>query len=199
MANWAEKKSEPNRFRLTRKAFEIENQLWISTRKNSKAARKKINRIVEKIVHIQEQGVEPVEYFREFMTGLLTCLAAPAGAAWMRTPAGHLQVVYQINFWQAGLSEPQSREEHSELLRSVIQGQRPVMLSQTTKSQEIRQVISFFSCPLRSTVKWSVLWKYFKTLTEIQTLNMVSFSSSRKWGNLHPSMLRVSWEQEELI
>ncbi len=93
------------------------------------SARKKINRIVEKIVHIQEQGVEPVEYFREFMTGLLTCLAAPAGAAWMRTPAGHLQVVYQINFWQAGLSEPQSREEHSELLRSVIQGQRPVMLS----------------------------------------------------------------------
>ncbi|HEV8058926.1 MAG TPA: hypothetical protein VGP68_03590 [Gemmataceae bacterium] len=113
------------------------------------SARRQVNRFVEEIVHIQERGAEPVEYFREFLTGLLTVLAAPAGAAWMRTPAGHLQAVYQINLWQTGLSDPQSREEHSELLRSVIEVQRPVMLSPNDQIANNPTGYFFFLVPIK--------------------------------------------------
>lgn len=91
-------------------------------------SRKRIKRIVEEIVFLENRGLEPVQYFSEFLPRLLTCLAAPAGIAWMRTPAGDLQQVYQVNFWQTGLSDPQNWEDHSDLLRCVVQGQRPVML-----------------------------------------------------------------------
>src|SRR5438105_6435775 len=63
----------------------------------------------------------PAEYYGEFLQRLLQAIAAPAGAVWIRTPQGNLQLQYQINMRQVGLDRAENgRQMHDELLRQAI-------------------------------------------------------------------------------
>jgi hypothetical protein len=91
--------------------------------------RKQINRLVEEIARLSEQDLAPAEYYGEFLQRVLTALAAPAGAIWVRTPQGHLQLQYQINLRQVGLDRSEAeRQGHDELLRQAAQMGRPLLL-----------------------------------------------------------------------
>ena len=80
-----------------------------------------INLMVEEIAHLSEKDMVPADYFGEFLKNILTVLVAPAGAVWLRTPQGHLQLQYQINMGQIGLDKSESgRQSHDELLRQAL-------------------------------------------------------------------------------
>jgi hypothetical protein len=87
--------------------------------------RQQVNRLAEEIAHLSEMDLAPAEYYGEYLQRVLTCLQAPAGAVWLRTPQGNLQLQYQINMRQVGLdSSETSRQTHDELLRqAAMQGQ----------------------------------------------------------------------------
>lgn len=88
-------------------------------------ARRQINRLAEEIAQLSEMELSPPEYYGEYLQRLLTALAAPAGAIWLRTPQGNLQLQYQINMRQVGLDRGENtRQMHDELLRqAAIKGQ----------------------------------------------------------------------------
>ncbi|MCI0681741.1 MAG: HlyD family secretion protein [Gemmataceae bacterium] len=89
-------------------------------------ARRQINRLAEEIAQLSEAELAPAEYYGEFLQRLMTAIAAPAGAVWIRTPQGNLQLQYQINMRQVGLDRfPNSRQMHDELLRQVAMGGQP--------------------------------------------------------------------------
>jgi multidrug efflux pump subunit AcrA (membrane-fusion protein) len=89
-------------------------------------ARKQINRLAEEIAQLSEQDLAPPDYYGEFMQRLLTAIAAPAGAIWLRTAQGNLQLQYQINLRQVGLDRSEeSRQSHDELLRQAIMKGQP--------------------------------------------------------------------------
>lgn len=89
-------------------------------------ARRQINRLAEEIAQLSETELAPAEYYGEFLQRLMTAIAAPAGAIWIRTPQGNLQLQYQINMRQVGLDRfPNSRQMHDELLRQVAMGGQP--------------------------------------------------------------------------
>lgn len=91
--------------------------------------RKQINRLVEEIARLSEQDMAPGDYYGEFLQRVLVALAAPAGAVWIRTPQGHLQLQYQVNLRQVGLDNSETdRQSHDELLRQASLGARPLML-----------------------------------------------------------------------
>jgi hypothetical protein len=91
--------------------------------------RKQINRLVEEIARLSESDLAPPEYYGEFLQRVLTAVAAPAGAVWVRTPQGHLQLQFQINLRQVAIDRSESdREMHAELLRLVAQNGRPQMV-----------------------------------------------------------------------
>ena len=88
--------------------------------------RRQINRLVEEIARLSDSQLPPLEYYAEFLQRVLTALAAPAGAVWARSPQGHLQLQYQINFREVGFEQiPGARECHDELLRQTVQQSRP--------------------------------------------------------------------------
>ena len=59
----------------------------------------------------------------------MTALAAPAGAVWVRTPQGNLQLQYEINARQAGLDKgPEIRQQHDELLRHATAKAQPAVV-----------------------------------------------------------------------
>src|ERR1700689_2818697 len=83
-------------------------------------ARRTVNRLVEEIANLSEQNLSPAEYYGEFLQRILNALDAPAGAVWVRTPQGNLQLQYQIKMREVGLDRaPTSRQMHDELLRQA--------------------------------------------------------------------------------
>ena len=84
---------------------------------------------MEEIARLSETDLAPPDYYGEFLQRVLTAVAAPAGAVWIRTPQGHLQLQYQINIRQAGLDRSETdRQTHDKLLRLVAQMGRPQMV-----------------------------------------------------------------------
>jgi biotin carboxyl carrier protein len=91
--------------------------------------RRQINRLVEEVARLSEQDLAPTDYYGEFLQRVLAAVAAPAGAVWVRTPQGHLQLQYQINIREVGLDRSEEdRQAHGELLRQAAQMARPLML-----------------------------------------------------------------------
>src|SRR5205823_4643553 len=71
----------------------------------------------------------PSDYYGEFLQRVLTAVAAPAGAVWIRTPQGHLQLQYQVNLRQVGLDNSETdRQQHDELLRMAAQMAKPQLV-----------------------------------------------------------------------
>jgi hypothetical protein len=91
--------------------------------------RRHIQRLFEEVARLSELDLAPADFFGEFLKRVLTALAAPAGAVWMRTPQGNLQLQYQVNLQQLALGRSeQARQSHDELLRLAFQQPRPLHL-----------------------------------------------------------------------
>jgi hypothetical protein len=92
--------------------------------------RQQINRLRDEVARLSESDIEPTNYYGEFLMRVLTALAAPAGAVWIRTPQGNLQLQYQIQMQQVGLDRTESgRQAHDELLRQTVQNGKSIYLA----------------------------------------------------------------------
>jgi hypothetical protein len=91
--------------------------------------RKRINQLVAQIARASESDLPPSEYYGQFLQHVLDAVAAPAGAVWVRTPQGHLQLQYQIKLDIVGLDQTEtSRQAHDELLRLAAHMAKPQMV-----------------------------------------------------------------------
>jgi hypothetical protein len=99
------------------------------TTQNIEETRRQIQRLFEEVARLSELDLLPADYFGEFLKRVLTALAAPAGAVWMRTPQGNLQLQYQVNLQNLGLNRSEEAQQaHQELLRLAFQQPRPLHL-----------------------------------------------------------------------
>jgi hypothetical protein len=91
--------------------------------------RKRINALVAQIARDSESDMPPADYYGQFLQRVLDAVAAPAGAVWIRTPQGHLQLQYQIKFQLVGLEKSETdRQMHDELLRMTAMQARPQLV-----------------------------------------------------------------------
>jgi len=96
---------------------------------NVEETRRQIQRLFEEVARLSELDLLPADYFGEFLKRVLAALAAPAGAVWMRTPQGNLQLQYQVNLQNLGLNRSEEAQQaHQELLRLAFQQPRPLHL-----------------------------------------------------------------------
>src|SRR5438270_13696572 len=97
---------------------------------NIEETRRQIQRLFEEVARLSELDLAPADYFGEFLQRVLTALAAPAGAVWLRTPQGNLQLQYQINMREVQFDGQQGgRESHDELLRQAASKGQPALLA----------------------------------------------------------------------
>lgn len=76
-------------------------------------------------------ALPPTEFYQQFLNRTLSAIDAPAGAVWLRTPQGFLQLACQENIDKVALdSRRGGRQCHNEVLRQVFQSAppRPVLL-----------------------------------------------------------------------
>jgi hypothetical protein len=92
-------------------------------------ARRQINRLAEEVAHLSEADLAPPDYYGEFLQRVLQALAAPAGAVWLLTQQGNLQLQHQINMREVGLDRSEEgRASHDELLRQALMRAQPGMV-----------------------------------------------------------------------
>lgn len=71
-------------------------------------------------------NLPPSDFYQQFLNAALSAIDAPAGAVWMRTPQGFLQIACQLNLDKVGLDAKRGgRQCHNEVLRMVFQSQPP--------------------------------------------------------------------------
>ncbi len=76
-------------------------------------------------------ALTPTEFYQQFLNRTLSAIDAPAGAIWLRTPQGFLQLACQENVDKVGLDARRgARQCHNEVLRQVFQANppRPILL-----------------------------------------------------------------------
>ncbi len=74
-------------------------------------------------------NLAPAEFYAQFLNHALTAIDAPAGAIWLRTPQGFLQMACQLNLEKVGLEGKRGgRQCHNEALRMVFQANPPAPL-----------------------------------------------------------------------
>ncbi len=88
-------------------------------------ARKQVNQLAEEIAQLAEADLQPAQFYSEFLQRVYFALQAFAGAIWIRTPQGNLQLQCQINLREIGLDRtPDSKPMHDELLRQAALQQK---------------------------------------------------------------------------
>ncbi len=91
--------------------------------------RRQINRLFEEVSALSEQDLPPPAYYAEVLQRCLSGIAAAAGAVWLRTLQGHLQLAYQINMRDVGLEEDETgKQAHDELLRHTCLAGRAIIV-----------------------------------------------------------------------
>jgi hypothetical protein len=89
--------------------------------------RKQINKLFDEVARLSESDLPPAEYHGELLKRVMQGLAGSAGAVWIRTEQGNLQLQHQINLREVGLDE-NGRAAHDELLRQACQKPRALHL-----------------------------------------------------------------------
>ncbi len=92
---------------------------------------RQIEEAFEAAAKLAGSNLAPTEFYEQFLNRTLTAIDAPAGAVWLRTPQGFLQVACQLNLDKIGLDTKRGgRQCHNEVLRQVFQAAppRPVIL-----------------------------------------------------------------------
>lgn len=95
----------------------------------NKAASRKIDEAFEEVARLAGSDIPPAEFFQDFLNKAVAGIDAPAGAVWLRTPQGFLQLQCQTNIEHVGLDNHKNgRQAHNELLRQAFQMGRPMLL-----------------------------------------------------------------------
>jgi hypothetical protein len=92
---------------------------------------RQIEEAFEHAAKLAGSNLAPAEFYEQLLNRTLSAIDAPAGAVWLRTPQGFLQVACQVNLDKIGLEAKRGgRQCHNEVLRQVFQAAppRPVIL-----------------------------------------------------------------------
>jgi hypothetical protein len=92
---------------------------------------RQIDDAFESASRLAGSSLPPTEFYEKFLQSAVKAIEAPAGAVWLRTPQGFLQIACQVNLDQVGLDGKRGgRQCHNEMLRHIFQAQppRPVMV-----------------------------------------------------------------------
>jgi len=90
---------------------------------------RRIDKAFEDVAKLSGQDLPPAQYFQEFLKIVLWGIEAPAGAVWLRSPQGFLQLQCQERIDDVGLDRHKNgRQSHNELLRQAFQTAKPILL-----------------------------------------------------------------------
>jgi hypothetical protein len=91
--------------------------------------KQQIRALVAEIAQLAKQDISPEEFYGEFLTRVVSALAAVGGAVWTTNDQGQLALQYQINLQETRLRESEEAQvQHSRLLYKTLSSTEAVIL-----------------------------------------------------------------------
>ena len=85
--------------------------------------KQQIRSLVGEIAQLSKEELSPEEFYGQFLTRVVSALAAVGGAVWTLNDEGRLALQYQINIQQTKLREnEEGQAQHARLLYKVLGG-----------------------------------------------------------------------------
>lgn len=92
--------------------------------------KKQIQGLVSEIAELGRAGLEPSQYYAEFLNRVVQALAAHGGIVWSSPDGRSLEVAYQINLQGTGLvGNPAAQAKHSGVLQQVQASGEPMLVA----------------------------------------------------------------------
>jgi hypothetical protein len=90
---------------------------------------RRIDEAFEDVARLAGSDANQADFYQQFLAKVVAGIESPAGAVWLRTPQGFLQLQCQINLDGVGLDKHKGgRQSHNELLRQAFQMAKPMLL-----------------------------------------------------------------------
>jgi hypothetical protein len=90
---------------------------------------RRIDEAFEDVARLSGSDSSPADFYQQFLAKVVAGIESPAGAVWLRTPQGFLQLQCQMNLDGVGLDKHKGgRQSHNELLRQAFQMAKPMLL-----------------------------------------------------------------------
>lgn len=91
--------------------------------------KQQIRSLVNEIAQLSRSDISPQEFYTEFLTRVVSALAAIGGVVWTIEDEGRLALQYQINLQQTGLRESEEAQaQHGRLLGRVLKTGEPILV-----------------------------------------------------------------------
>ncbi len=91
--------------------------------------KQQIRSIVSEIAQLAKADLAPEEFYQEFLTRVVSALAAVGGAVWTVNEDNRLALQYQISLQQTGLRESEEAQtQHARLLYKTLSGGRGLLV-----------------------------------------------------------------------
>ena len=91
--------------------------------------KQQIRSLVNEITQLSRSDIAPQEFYSEFLTRVVSALAAVGGVVWTIEDEGRLSLQYQINLQKTGLRENEEGQlEHGRLLSRVLTSGEPILV-----------------------------------------------------------------------
>lgn len=85
--------------------------------------KQQIRSLVGEIAQLARSDIPPAEFYGEFLTRVVTALAAVGGAVWTLNEEGRLGLAYHVNLQETGLAASEENQTlHARLLYRVLRG-----------------------------------------------------------------------------
>src|SRR5262245_7579970 len=98
-------------------------------RSGPKRIAKQMDQAMQEAARLAGADLPPTAFFEQLLKVTREGIGAPAGAVWMRTPQGFLQLQCQEHIEHVGLDNHKNgRQSHNELLRQAFQTAKPILL-----------------------------------------------------------------------
>lgn len=101
-----------------------------------------IRALVAEIAQLAKSDVSPEEFYPEFLTRVVSALAAVGGAVWtLDGEGGQLGLKYQINLHQTNLQhDEEGQKQHFQLIRKALTGPEPFLVPAHSGAGETGEV-----------------------------------------------------------
>ena len=91
--------------------------------------KQQIRALVNEIAQLSKSDITPEEFYNEFLTRVVSALAAVGGVVWTIEEQGRMALQYQINLQQTGLQHDENmQKQHGQLLRQTLTGGEPILV-----------------------------------------------------------------------
>jgi hypothetical protein len=95
---------------------------------------RQIDQTLEATARLSGSNVSPGELYSGVLQKTVTGIEAPAGAIWLKTPQGFLQLQHQINLTKVGMDDsPEGRQSNNGILARVFQNNQATVLDPGAK------------------------------------------------------------------